>query len=100
MVMRELLTDISVAKACKVELEGGPREGWCCHHLLEVRPPGVSSVSNATCKGSGFKVRQDPGHPLIAFQHREADQSILAAGTLRQKGALLQFSDLHQCAIY
>ena len=60
---KELLTDIAVAQACEVELQGGSGEGGCCHHLLEVRPAGIACASDATCKAcDGLNQRPGTAH--------------------------------------
>ncbi len=43
---RRLLTDIAIAKACKVKLEGGPGQRWGRNDFFEVRPAAITSISD------------------------------------------------------
>ncbi len=55
------LTDVSVAQASKVQLQGGSGQAGRCNHLLEVLPARLAVASNTSCTmmediGSGIEV--------------------------------------------
>jgi len=51
------LTDISVAKTRKVQLQGGPGKAGLGHHLLEVLPPRLTVASDPSCSNPSRRQR-------------------------------------------